>query len=166
VGVADSIHWREDLRPGDEERVRAVVASSGFFSPAEEEIAVELVQEARARGAASGYLFLFLELGGRTVSYTCYGPIAGTQSSFDLYWIATDESQRGRGLGRAVLEATERRIAALGGRRVYAETSSRAQYAPTHRFYEGCGYRLGAELEDFYAPGDGKLVYCKVLAST
>ena len=164
--MADAMGWREHLLPEDEERVRAIVASSGFFSPAEQDIAVELVQEARARGEeASGYHFLFLEVGGETVSYACYGPIAGTESSFDLYWIATAESRRGRGLGRAVLAATEQRIAARGGRRVYVETSSRAQYEPTHRFYEACGYRLEAELADFYSPGDGKLIYSKLLGA-
>jgi hypothetical protein len=47
--------------------------------------------------------------------------------------------------------------------RVYAETSTRAQYARTRSFYFACGYRFATELPDFYAPGDGKAVYVKVL---
>jgi hypothetical protein len=43
------------------------------------------------------------------------------------------------------------------------ETSSRTAYASTRIFYENCAYRQEALLEDFYAPGDGKVVYCKVL---
>jgi hypothetical protein len=46
---------------------------------------------------------------------------------------------------------------------VYAETSSRPQYEPTRSFYRACGYRLEARLEDFYAPGDGKVIFLKVL---
>ena len=86
-----------------------------------------------------------------------------TQSSWDLYWIAVDAAAQGRGLGRAVLAESERRIAAAGGRRVYVETSSRPQYLPTRSFYERCGYAVGAVLDDFYAPGDGKVVFVKAL---
>jgi hypothetical protein len=34
---------------------------------------------------------------------------------------------------------------------------------PTHRFYERCGYRQAAFLEDFYAPGDGKVIFVRSL---
>ncbi|MBL8851541.1 MAG: hypothetical protein JNG89_17790, partial [Planctomycetaceae bacterium] len=60
---------------------------------------------------------------------------------------------------------TERLIAKRGGRRVYAETSGREQYAPTRAFYERCGYQREATLKDFYAPGDDKVVYGKVVGS-
>jgi len=43
------------------------------------------------------------------------------------------------------------------------DTSQRAEYASTRIFYENSGYRLEALLKDFYAPGDGKAIYCKVL---
>jgi len=56
-------------------------------------------------------------------------------------------------------------MAALGARRVYADTSARPQYAPTRAFYEASGYAPTAFLEDFYAPGDGKVIYVKVLTT-
>lgn len=157
------VELRETLEPEDEERVRAIVRSTRFFSPEEEEIAAELVREALARGDDSGYRFVLLACEGSYVAYTCFGRIPGTESSYDLYWIATRADWRGRGLGRRLLTATERRIRALGGTRVYVDTSSRAQYAPTRGFYEGCGYARVAELEDFYRPGDAKVVYCRSL---
>jgi ribosomal protein S18 acetylase RimI-like enzyme len=97
------------------------------------------------------------------VAYTCYGRIPGTDASFDLYWIATRADQHRRGHGRRLLQETERRILRMGGRRVYIETSSRPQYAPTREFYRACGYTELAHFEDFYRPGDGKLVYGKLL---
>ena len=45
------------------------------------------------------------------------------------------------------------------------ETSSRDDYAPTRAFYLACGYQIVAELPDFYAPGDGKLIYLRVLGA-
>ena len=50
-----------------------------------------------------------------------------------------------------------------GGSRVYVETSSREQYLPTRAVYERCGYHVGATLDDFYAPGDGKVIFVRVL---
>ena len=54
-------------------------------------------------------------------------------------------------------------MAEAGRLRVYVETAGRAQYAPTRAFYLGCGYRIAAEFEDFYAPGDAKVMFLKVL---
>jgi GNAT superfamily N-acetyltransferase len=158
-----ALAFRYEPSPDDRERVRRIVESSGFFNPAEIDVAVELVDERLARGAAGGYHFVFAECEGRTVGYSCYGPIAGTAASHDLYWIAVEQSCRSKGLGRALLVETERRIAASGGLRVYAETSNRPQYAPTRGFYTHCGYALEAVLKDFYAPGDDKAIYVKVL---
>jgi GNAT superfamily N-acetyltransferase len=143
--------------------VRAIVASTGFFNPAEVGIAVELVEERLARGERSGYFFVFAEREDEVPGYACYGPIDGTEGSFDLYWIAVDHGRRGHGLGRALMRATERLVRAAGGRRIYAETSGRPQYEPTRRFYERLGFIAETRLRDFYAAGDDKVFYVKAL---
>jgi D-alanine-D-alanine ligase len=152
---------RFEIISADREAVRDIVASTGFFSPAEVDVAVELVDERLAKGPASGYEFVLADCDGQTVGYTCYGPIAGTQSSYDLYWIAVRRGQQNAGLGRLLMDETERRIARAGGRRVYAETSNRAQYVPTRAFYQRCGYFREAVIVDFYAPGDDKVIFVK-----
>jgi GNAT superfamily N-acetyltransferase len=159
-----SLRWREQPRPSDRAAIRAIVASTSFFSAEEIDIAVELVDEALAEGAASGYSFLFAENSAGVVGYTCYGRIPGTLHSIDLYWIAVHDTLRGCGLGRVLLERTEGLSGRLGGRRVYIETSARPQYEPTRGFYLRCGYSQAALLEEFYGPGDGKLIYVKALA--
>jgi ribosomal protein S18 acetylase RimI-like enzyme len=155
--------WREAVRADDPAAVAALCAATGFFSPAEVEIAAELAEERLAEGEKSGYAFLFAEDGAGLAGYTCYGPIPGTAHSYDLYWIVVDPRRQGAGLGRALLAETEARIVRLGGRRLYAETSSRAQYAATRAFYLARGFHQAALLEDFYAPGDGKVIFVKVL---
>lgn len=157
------ISFRCQPEPGDALRVRQIVASTSFFNPAELDVAVELVEERLERGQKSGYYFVFAEVGGTTCGYACYGPIAGTAVSYDLFWIAVHRDWQKHGLGKLLLGETERRIGEQGGGRVYAETSGRGEYAPTRAFYERCGYRLEARLQDFYAPGDDKCVYVKVL---
>jgi acetoin utilization deacetylase AcuC-like enzyme/GNAT superfamily N-acetyltransferase len=157
------LKFREAVGPDDVERIRRLVAVTGFFSSEEIDIAAELVQERLRTGNASGYHFLLVEHYGRLAGYTCYGPIPATRSSFDVYWIAVHPDYQRRGLGRRLLQETEKRIAKAGGSRIYVDTSQRVQYASTRAFYESCGYRLESVLSDFYAPGDGKVIYCKSL---
>jgi GNAT superfamily N-acetyltransferase len=161
-------HWplRDTVRHADAPAVRRIVASTGFFAPHEIEIAVELVEERLARGDASGYHFLFADQNDEPVAYACYGPIGCTVGSFDLYWIAVQDDLRGHGLGRRLLRAVEDRVARAGGRRLYIETSSRALYEPTRRFYEHCGYQAEATLADFYGPADAKVIYVRPLDPT
>jgi ribosomal protein S18 acetylase RimI-like enzyme len=159
----ESLSFREDVRPSDPAAVRAIVTSSGFFHPAEIEIAVELVHERLNRDLASGYHFIFVEVGGEVAGYVCFGPIACTVASWDCFWIAVHERFRDKKLGSQLLARSERRIGELGGKRIYVETSSRAQYEPTRAFYERRAYVKEAVLEDFYAPGDGKVIYVKAL---
>jgi D-alanine-D-alanine ligase len=159
------MQFRDEVLPRDAPAVRELVSSTGFFSPEEIVIAVELVETRLAQGAASGYAFLFAETGGVLAGYTCYGPIPGTIGSYDLYWIAVAPARQGRGIGRDLLQRTEALVREAGGRQIYIETSSRAQYRPTQGFYLAAGYALEAHLADFYAPGDGKLIYRRSLAA-
>lgn len=160
-----ALRYRADLRPADREAIRRLVDGTGFFSEEEVAIALELVDERLRKGDDSGYHFLVAGQGGRISAYACYGPIPGTRSSFDLYWLVVDASRQRRGIGGRLLARSESRMAELGARRVYADTSARSQYAPTRAFYEASGYTRAAFLEDFYAPGDGKVIYVKVLAT-
>ncbi len=159
-----NLKFRDHALPSDVEAVRSMVGATGFFSPEEVLIAVELLQENLARGSDSGYHFLFCEDGeAGMIGYTCFGPIPGTKASFDLYWIVVDARFQGRGIGQVLLGRTEDIIAVMGGSRIYVETSSRELYAPTRKFYSRSGYAQEAVLRDFYAPGDSKLIYVKVL---
>ncbi len=157
------VTYRSNPRPSDRTAVRRMVAGTGFFSPAEIAIAVELVDDRLSRGRRSDYRFLFAERKDLPIAYTCYGAIDGTWSSYDLYWIVVRNDLRKIGIGRDLMKRTEDRILRSKGSRVYVDTSSRDQYAPTRAFYVRCGYRQAAVLPDFYAPGDGKVIYEKIL---
>ncbi|MBE0655663.1 MAG: GNAT family N-acetyltransferase, partial [Bacteroidales bacterium] len=110
-----------------------------------------------------GYEFIFAEMDGKTVAYSCYGLIPCTLKSYDLYWIATHNDFQGMGIGRKVLEETEKAVKDLGGKTIYVETSSKEQYISTRTFYEKNDYILKARFEDFYDIGDDKCVYWKVV---
>ncbi|MFO7669365.1 MAG: GNAT family N-acetyltransferase [Bacteroidales bacterium] len=155
------ITLRSEVTPTDPETIRMIVSSTGFFRDDEIPVAAELAEERLEKGAASGYEFLFAEIAGETVAYSCYGLIPCTLHSYDLYWIATRLDYMNRGIGKRLLQETEKAIFMAGGQGIYVETSSKEQYAPTRAFYENNQYQLQARFENFYAPGDDKLVYVK-----
>lgn len=159
------VEIRETVLPSDRDAVRAIVERTGFFRADEVAVSVELVDERLARGPASGYHFVFAQIGETVAGYTCFGPIACTVASFDLYWIAVDPRHQGQGIGKRLMAAAGSRIAEAGGRRIYIDTSGRPQYAPTRAFYERNGFRCDARLADFYAAGDDRIIYVKVVAN-
>jgi ribosomal protein S18 acetylase RimI-like enzyme len=159
----EKLIFRENVLPDDNSAIRAIVASSGFFYDHEIEVAVELVEEQLEKGLKSGYYFLFAEQDGRVVGYCCYGPIACTKGSFDLYWIAVHNDYRGQGIGKILLKKNEELIAAQSGRCIWVETSGQEKYQPTRDFYIHNNYQVEAILKDFYGPGDDKFIFVKRL---
>lgn len=161
--MIQNIVYRSHIKPSDLDAISGIVKSSGFFSEAETDLARELVEDKLTHGQESSYQFIFAEREQQVIGYTCFGLIPATSGSYDLYWIAVTEHSRGTGLGKDLMKRTENFIAALGGKRIYVETSSRDQYSPTHRFYETCHYLQEAILADFYMEGDSKIIYSKLL---
>jgi D-alanine-D-alanine ligase len=161
----EPLSFREDVLPADPGVVRDIVTSTGFFQDHEIAVAVELVEERLCQGLDSGYFFLFAELGGRTVGYSCYGEVACTKGSYDLYWIAVHNDCRGQGIGSVLLKKTETLIAGCQGRSIWVETSGQEKYLPTRKFYIHCGYKEEAVLKGFYAADDDKFIYVKRLGA-
>ena len=162
-GHRNGLEWRSAVMAEDVGRVRSLVASTGFFNAAEAEVAADLVSERLTKGIRSGYHFVLAERGSTLVAYACYGPIFGTQGSFDLYWIAVAPEEQGRGLGAQTYTRAEAAMRKAGAKHIYADTSSSDRYAGTRGFYQRMGFEEEARLADFYAPGDGKIVYVKGL---
>ncbi len=161
---AATLAWRDAVSPADLAAVRRLVATTEMFTPAEVDIAVELVLERIARGQASGYEFVLAEADGQLAGYACYGATPGTAGTWDLYWIVVGPQGQRRGIGGALLAEVEARIGAAPGRSLVAETSSLDLYRPTRGFYRKHGFEKAAELADFYRPGDGKIIYRKWLS--
>lgn len=160
------MQWRKAVRKSDKAAVLALVAETDFFSEEEERIAAELVEETLSRGRDSGYEFVFADMPGtpgKLLGYTCFGPIPETTSSYDLYWIAVSPRHQGKGLGGNLMRETERLARESRATQMFIDTSGREQYAPTREFYERMGYQKASTIENFYAPGDDKVIYLKRL---
>lgn len=155
------ITFRTIPEKNDIQRVLEIVESTKFFYDHEVEIAAELVADRLTHGESSGYYFVFVVVDGVTVAYSCFGPITMSTTSFDLYWIATHNNYRGKGIGKKLLEETCNEARKMGCKILIAETSGLEHYAPTRAFYINNNFELEASLKDFYTDGDDKLFYTK-----
>jgi ribosomal protein S18 acetylase RimI-like enzyme len=99
----------------------------------------------------------------RPVAYACFGRTPMTETTFDLYWLVVAAEARGRGLGRAMLDATHEHLRGQGARTVRVETSSLEGQGGAARFYRSAGYRSVGAIPDFYRAGDDLLIFAKVL---
>jgi ribosomal protein S18 acetylase RimI-like enzyme len=157
------------VRPSDIDAIHALLRRVSVFEPHEIRVAEELLEEALS--GSQDYVIHIAEekthdSGGgthRIVGYVCHGHNPVTDALYDLYWIAVDPAVHSRGVGRALIGHTEHCVREVRGRGIVIETSSRAEYEPARRLYERCGYRLMAEIPDFYKPGDALVLYVKFL---
>ena len=156
-----NITFRTTPEKRDINRVMEIVESTKFFYDHEVEIAAELVAERLAQGESTGYYFVFAEVDGVTAAYACFGPITMSKTCFDLYWIATHNDFRGKGIGRQLLEEIYKHAINMGCKIIIAETSGLEHYAPTRAFYISNKFDLEATLKNFYDEGDDKLFYTK-----
>ena len=146
-----------ELSTAARSRIAEILWGTRVFSREEIDVALEVFDE---RGP--DYLFL----GAFTpeavlVGYACWGPTPATDRTWDLYWIAVDTALQGAGIGTILLDEVERRLAGHQARMLIAETSSRADYAATRRFYARQGYAEAARVPDYYAPGDDRILFVK-----
>lgn len=153
---------------GDIPRIHAILIATGVFTPAEIECADELVAEAVTQPNSlpdtSDYLVHVVEDDAGVQGYVCFGATPLTDGTYDLYWIAVDPTQHGRGHGQKLVAFVESWLRARDGRLLLIETSSRADYGATQAFYLRCGYTELARIPAFYRPGDDKIVYGKYLS--
>jgi len=159
--ITMNITFRTTPVKSDIKRVMDIVESTKFFYDHEVEIAAEIVAERLSQGESTGYHFVFAEVDGVTAAYSCFGPITMSTTCFDLYWIATHNDFRGKGIGKKLIEETCNIARGMGCKILIAETSGLPHYEPTRAFYINNKFILEAALKDFYTDGDDKLFYTK-----
>jgi len=147
----------------DRTQLAEILRDTPEFKPDEVAVAEELIDCCLKDPAGSGYNVLIAEDGPEIAGYICYGPTPLTKDTWDMYWEAVARGRRGRGIGKALMDAAERAIREAGGRMIMIETSSTPLYENTMRFHLGCGYEIIGRVPDFYMPGDDKLILRKLL---
>ena len=141
--------------------VQRILEGTDMFRADEVAVALE-VMDAYLANPGQDYTALgAFTRDGELVGYSCHGPTPCTLGTCDLYWIAVDQAAQGMGVGSALLQEVERRLAQEDARLLLIETSSQPRYRPTRRFYERHGYHEVARVPEFYAPGDDRVIFAK-----
>ena len=160
--MSDRLRFRHVLDAGDPEKIRALIEATGVFTAEEADVAARLAET--TLDGSETYRWLLCDQGDKLAGYTCFDRIELTQGSFDLYWIAVLPELGGKGLGLDLMARTAKFIRSKRGTQVFAETSSREPYEKARRFYVKAGFEEVARFEDFYEPGDAKVIYRLKLA--
>jgi ribosomal protein S18 acetylase RimI-like enzyme len=145
-----------------------IVRATKVFSEDEVGVALELLDAtllALDARRPTDYEFIGAFEGDELVGYACFGATPSTDNTFDLYWIAVHPEAQRTGAGAALMTEVERRLQARGARLIVVETSSRTDYTATRRFYAKRGYEQSAQVDNFYAPGDHRVIFTKSLAA-
>ena len=150
-----------EMTRADKEAVMCILKRTPEFNVLDVGVAEEVIESYLAAPETSGYYAFVAEVEGMVIGYITYGPAPLTLGTWDIYWIATDSEFRGRGVGTTLMHWAEERISQAGGRLILIETSGRAEYEATRRFYEKLGYREVSRIIDFYALGDDLVTFEK-----
>jgi ribosomal protein S18 acetylase RimI-like enzyme len=87
-----------------------------------------------------------------------------TDQTWNLQLIAIHPNHQGQGHGGKLLRHVEETLKACGGRMLLVETL--ASFDLAQAFYKKYGYEEEARIRDFYAAGDDKVVFRKVLTAS
>ncbi|HET55182.1 MAG TPA: N-acetyltransferase [Ignavibacteria bacterium] len=152
-----------------EQRDRAdlieIINGIDIFKPDEKVTAIELIDETLENKEKDEYsysIFIY-EFDNKAIGYHCVGKRYMTEGTFDLYWIVTDTSFQGKGIGKKLLNHAEEFIKEKNGYLVLAETSSQPSYEATRKFYLNNDYEVLAEIKNFYKVNDNLIIFGKYL---
>lgn len=156
------------IRPSLPEEVDTFVEiarATGMFSPAEVDSLREVYDDFFDDNCEDGDQCLTLLEDGKITGFTYFGPDNIAVGSWELWWIVVDKSVQGTGRGGQLLREAEKRAFEAQGRLMFIDTSSLPRYEPTRRFYLKHSYEQEAVLREYYAPGDDKVIYRRVLSA-
>lgn len=157
----------ETPQPDDVPEIERIAADAGAFNRTEVAVVREMVETFLHPEARDDHTFIIYRNGGPGIlGFACYGPTALTDRIWDLYWICVEKNHQKNGIGKILLQEIEQDVCRHGGRAIYLDTSDTEGYASAREFYERNGYECVAHMDDFYEPGDGKVVYRKVFRKT
>jgi len=150
------------MRPEDKGPVLNLVRATGMFTPAEIDVAEELLEVYLGQPEQKDYRVVVVENDEKdVVGYMTWGPTPLAEDAYDLYWMAVLPAEQGKGRGKALVRWLEDEVRKRNGRMVVIETSSQPKYQATRQFYIDLDYREVARVPDFYKPGDDRVIYAK-----
>ena len=108
-------------------------------------------------------VWLTCEVGGEPVGFCYAAPEQLTDGTWNMLAIAVHPSKQGVGHGGAMVRRLEALLREEGHRVLIADTSGKDEFASTRQFYRKSGYSEEARIRHFWAKGDDKVVFWKLI---
>lgn len=148
----------------DRPALKAILKAQEHFKPSEIQVALEIIDLALTQPNQGDYSIRVAEgEDGEILGYICYGKAPLTDATYDLYWIVVHPVFWNQGTGTLLLRYAEKDLAQRQARLLLIETSSLPPYKSPRAFYLKHGYKEVARVMDYYAVGDHKLIFGKIL---
>lgn len=146
------------LQRGDLTGVRSVLDGTGLFPS---DMLTEMA-EPFLSGAAPHFWSVALQEG-QPIGFAYCEPERMTEGTYNLLAIAVAPEHQRSGSGAALVRSIEAILRQEGGRLLLVETSTDPDQAGARAFYLKNGFTEEAHIRDFYAPGQTKVVFWKML---
>jgi len=158
------LSYRNYITPNDYEAVYVLLEKSGFFFESEINICLQMMEETiEYDNEKSDYHWLIVEGDNNVVGFACFGKNIMTKDSWEIFWVAVEKRHKDKGIGSLILKEVERIAMGSRANRIWIQTSGKTKFNPTTLFFESKEYEKIASLPDFYAEGDPKVIFNKIL---
>lgn len=150
-------HYIRALTRADLDRVRDLVDANAMFPS-------EMLADMTAPYFDGDETQRWLVFDDGQVDAACYfvpEPLA--DGVWNLLMIAVDPKRHGTGIGTQLMRAVEQQLAGDGVRLLLVDTSGSDAFKRTRAFYDMLQYECEARIRDYWAEGDDKVTFRKVL---
>ena len=145
--------------PDDIPRLKEIIAATELFP---DHLLDDMIAPYFA-GENENWLVFEAEDSENIVGLAYYVPEPMTNGTYNALLLAVQAEQQGRGIGAALMTHIEQTLREQNNRILLVETSGLPEFERTRRFYRKIGYEEEARIRDFYAAGEDKIVFRKVL---
>lgn len=156
--IGPVVHIRKTLEQ-DLPGLRSVLSHVDLFPP---EMLDEMIAGFLGNPATQD-LWLSCLIEHDVVGFCFVVPEELTDGTVNMLALAVLPEFRKTGCGRALVAHAEDALAARGARLMIVETSGTAAFAPARAFYATAGYDEESRIRDYWAVGDDKITFRKLL---
>jgi ribosomal protein S18 acetylase RimI-like enzyme len=154
------------IRPTTPEDVPALIAlavATGMFPVDGTDALSNVLSDYFNHHLGEGHTWITDEAAGELCGVVYYAPDLMADRTWYVYMIAMRPDYQRQGRGTTLMQYVEAGLQTSGQRLLLVETSGLPNYERARAFYTRCGYEQEARIRDFYATGDDKIVFRKVL---
>ena len=147
----------------DSDALLAIIESSGQF---DENGLAHVKETLNDYFAGESEDLWFTADDGEPVGVAYCAPEPVTDGTWNLLMLWTRRDRNGQGHGSALVNHLEQILTEREARLLIVETSGLPDFENARNFYDKCGFTQEARIKNFFAVGDDKIVYTKMLKTT